>query len=83
MTKLEIIDAIASLDVTCIKVKCMADELANEHFSTNDIKRNINLMVFQFPTHQTLFTILHDYTAQLQQQICELQVMLEEGGIEV
>ena len=83
MTKLSLIDAIGDLDMTCGKVKCLVDELANKHFSTDDISRNINLTIYNFPHHQTMFMIMYDYTEQLQRQICELQVELSEGGIEI
>ena len=83
MTKLNILDAIADTDTTCGKVKCMANELANKHFSTNDITKNVNLLIYCFPSHQTLFEILEDYIVELERQICELQVGLKEGGIEI
>lgn len=83
MTKLNVMDAITDMETTCTKAKCMVNELGNKHFSTRDITENVNLLVYSFPSHQTIFEILEDYIAELERQICELQVGLSEGGIEI
>lgn len=83
MVKLPLVDRLSELEITVAKARCMANELANEHFLYRSIENRMAEFAFAYPQHLTLFEILSDYVVNLERQICELQSDLAEGGVGV